>query len=158
MEQVIYNEYGEPIGTEYVREPWEEEIAEWEEDMRRAEDPWYAAAQEDAMWLAKAHAAFEEQGICVPHDVEEILAREMRKKARKRDEERQLEKAKPFVDLLNSMIKDCGAYAVYQPETIDEIAYTEIHFKNYKAVTRDALEAVYDAADKAGIEYGFIEM
>lgn len=158
MEQMIYNEYGEPIGTEYVREPWEEEEAEWEENMRRAEDPFYAAAQEDEAWLARAHAAFEMQGIDVPRDVEERLAQEMRKKARKRDEERQLAEAQPFVDLLNSMIKDCGAYAVYQPETIDEIAYTEIHFKNYKAVTKDALEAVYDAADKAGIEYHFIEM
>lgn len=158
MEQMIYNEYGEPIGTEYVREPWEEEIAEWEENMRRAEDPWYAAAQEDEMWLAKAHAAFEEQGICVPYDVEERLAQEMRKKARKLDEERQLKKAQPFVDLLNSMIEDCGAYAVYQPETIDEIAYTYIAFNNIKAVTKEALDLVYDAADKAGIEYGFIEI
>jgi len=158
MEQMVYNEYGEPIGTEYVREPWEEEEAAWEESMRRAEDPFYAAAQEHEEWLAKAHAAFDEQGICVPYEVEEILAQEMRKKARKLDEERQLKKAKPFVDLLNNMIDGCGAYAAYQPETIDEIAYTEIRFKNYKAVTKDALEAVYDAADKAGIEYHFIEM
>ena len=158
MEQMIYNEYGEPIGTEYVREPWEEEIAEWEENMHRAEDPLYAASQEDAMWLARAHAAFEEQDICVPHEVEEILAKEMRKKARKHDEEMQLAKAQPFVDLLNSMIDGCGAYAVYQPETIDEIAYTFIAFNNIKAVTKEALNLVYDAADKAGIEYGFIEI
>lgn len=158
MEQMIYNEYGEPIGTEYVREPWEEEEAEWEENMRRAEDPFYAAAQEDEMWLAKAHAAFEEQGIDVPSDVEEILAKEMRKKARKREEEEQLAKAQPFVDLLNSMIDGCGAYAVYQPETPIEVAYTYIGFNNHKVVTKDSLNAVYDAADKAGIEYGFIEM
>ena len=158
MEQVIYNEYGEPIGTEYVREPWEEEIAELEERMHRAEDPWYAAAQEDEAWLAKAHAAFEEQGIRVPRDVEERLAQEMRKKARKRVEEEQLAKAQPFVDLLNSMIEGCGAYAVHQPETIDEIAYTYINFKNHKVVTKEALDAVYDAAEKAGIEYGFIEI
>lgn len=158
MEQVIYNEYGEPIGTEYVREPWEEEEAAWEENMRRAEDPWYAAAQEDAMWLEKAHAAFEMQGIDVPYDVEARLAQEMRNKARKRDEEQQLAKAQPFVDLLNSMIDGCGAFAVYQPETPDEIAYICIAFNNIKAVTKDALEAVYDAADKAGIRYGFIEL
>lgn len=158
MEQVIYNEDGEPIGTEYVREPWEEEIAEWEENMHRAEDPLYAASQEDAMWLARAHAAFEEQDICVPHEVEEILAKEMRKKARKRVEEEQLARAQPFVDLLNNMIDGCGAYAVHQPETIDEIAYTYIKFDNRKVVSKDALNAVYDAAEKAGIEYNCIEL
>lgn len=158
MEQVIYNEYGEPIGTEYVRDAWEEQEAIWEENMRMAEDPWYAAAKEDEMWLAKAHAAFEEQGIQVPYDVEKRLAQEMRKKARKREEERQLAEAQPFVDLLNSMIDGCGAYAVHQPETIDEIAYTYITFNNYKVVTKEALDAVYDAADKAGIEYSFIEL
>lgn len=47
MIQTIYNEYGEPIGTETVRTQYEEEIAYCEEMDRRAEDPFYAARIEE---------------------------------------------------------------------------------------------------------------
>jgi len=155
MEQMIYNEWGEPIGTEYVRDAWEEQEAMWEEQMRMADDPLYAMQVENEAWLAKAHAAFESQGIQVPYDVEKRLAQEMRKKARQLEEERQLAMAQPYVDLLNRMIEGCGACARHQPETIDEVAYTYIEFKDAKKVTKDAIKMVNEEASKTGINYDF---
>lgn len=155
-QQAIYNEDGELIGTEYVRDSFEEQEAEWEEEMLRAEDPLYAASQENAAWLAKAHLAFEMQGIEVPYDIEKRLAQEMRKKAARLKEESQLEKAKPLVLLFNNMIEGCGAYAIHVPETPDEIAYTYISFKN--KVTKNDVSKVCAMADEKGIDYSWIDI
>lgn len=126
--QVIYNEYGEPIGTEYVRDQWEQEEAEWEEDMRCAEDPLYAASKENQRWYNAACAAFEERGITVPDDVIRALAREMRIKQREEEEAKALAVAQPAVDLLNELLPASKAKAYYYPETVDECSFTEIHF------------------------------
>ena len=80
-----YNDDGEPLGYEYERDPYEEEIAHWEEMDRRANDPHYAASQENKEWLRRAYAAFENQGIEVPHDVVQRLAGEMKKSETKKE-------------------------------------------------------------------------
>ena len=54
------------MGIEYVRDQYEEEEAWCEEMQMRAEDPFYAARQEDEYWFQQACACFEEKGIQVP--------------------------------------------------------------------------------------------
>lgn len=149
MYQTVYNEYGEPMGTEYVREPWEEEIAYYEEMDRRAEDPIYAASVENQRWYNAACAAFEDRGIEVPEDVIAALAREMRLKKRREDEARALNEVQPLVDLLNEIAPECEAKAYYYPETPIEIATTEIHFLGKNPSDEDI-----DKVKKACIERG----
>lgn len=148
MEQVIYNEYGEPIGTEYVRDQYKEEEAEWEEQMRCADDPFYAASKENQRWYDEACAAFKERGITVPEDVIMALAREMRIKKQKLDEEKALANAKQAVNLLNELLPSCKAEAHYYPETVDEIAYTEIHFNGTKPSEEEIKMAIDVGATK----------
>ena len=139
MEQIVYNGYGEPIGTEYIRDCLEEEIAYCEEMDRRAEDPMYAASVENQMWYNAACAAFKERGIKVPEDVIAALSREMRRKKREVEEQEALREAEPVVNLFNKLIPNCGAEAIYYPETVDEIGYTEIHFKKHPTKCEIAL-------------------
>jgi len=130
IQQVVRNSEGEPMGIEYVRDQYEEEEAYCEEMQMRAEDPMYAASQERAEWYAKALACFEEQGIEVPNSVVEILSNEMRKKAAKEEEERQVAEVQPIVDFLNEHLPQCEWYANYYPESYDEVAHVEIGCKN----------------------------
>lgn len=149
--QTVYNEYGEPMGTEYVREAWEEEIAYYEEMDRRAEDPIYAASVENQMWYNAACAAFEDRGIEVPEDVIAALAREMRLKKRREDEKKALDDVQPLVDLLNELVPNCNAKAYYYPETPIEIATTEIHFLGYYPSDED-IDKVKEAVAERGLD------
>lgn len=139
MERTVLNEWGEPIGTEYVPTQYEEEIAYFEEMDRRAEDPFYAASKELEAWHAAACRAFDAQGIHVPYDVEMALAREMKKKSLKIKEAKALAEAKPVVDFLNKIFPDGDAYANYYPETADEWGYVEIDFHG-KTPTKEEMK------------------
>lgn len=147
MMQTIFNNEGEPIGTEYIRCQFEEEEAEWEENMRCAEDPMYAAQKEERRWYNEACAAFEERGIQVPEDVINALSRELRLKEQYRQEKKALAEVKPVVDFLNGLFPNSKATAHYYPETCDEISYTEIHFDGVRP-TRTEIEY----AIKIGLE------
>jgi hypothetical protein len=141
---MVYNEDGEPLYIDNVYDAYEQEEAEWEERMHCADDPMYAAQKENEMWLAKAYACFEEQGITVPYSVVEILADEMRKKQMKLEEEREIAKVQPLVDFINKKIPDCGCYAMYVAPTPAEYGYVELHYK--KEPYREDMEAIMDEA------------
>lgn len=147
MIQTIYNEYGEPIGTETVRTQYEEEIAYCEEMDRRAEDPFYAARIEEQEWYNKACAIFEENGIVVPDDVIAALSRELRKKEAEREEQKALAEVQPVVDFLNKYFPN-KFYARYDPPTPDEYGYAYVDFNgNYsERPYRDEVEALIPIA------------
>ena len=147
--QVVYNEYGEPIFVDNVRDMYEEEEAWCEEMQMRSEDPIYAMQQEQEAWYRKACLCFEEQGIDVPDDVRRRLAEEMRKKKEKLEEEQKLAEAQPAVDFINSKLPNCGCYARYNYPTPAEFGYVEIDFENppYK----DEIEAITEEALKQDI-------
>ena len=147
MITTVFNEYGEPIGTEYIRDQWEEEEAEWEENMRCAEDPSYAAHKEERRWYNEACAAFEERGIEVPEDVIYSLSRELRKKEQERKEKKALEESRPAVDLLNELLPTSNAHAYYYPETCDEVEQVEIHFDGVRPTRAEIEHAI-----KVGLE------
>ena len=128
--QVVLNEYGEPMGFEYVRDQYEEEEAWCEEMDMRANDPSYAASQEDEYWYRQACACFEEKGIEVPEDVIQSLKRELRKKEDKRIEEKMLKEAEPTLNYLNKKLPHCHFTSYYYPESWDEVAQVEIHCEN----------------------------
>lgn len=143
--QTVFNEDGEIIGTEYVRDQYEEEIAICEEMDMRAEDPLYAAHQENQRWYNIACSIFEERGIRVPEDVIRSLSRELRRKEAELEEKEALDRVQPVVDFLNKQFPDGDAEAYYYPETYDEIAQTEIHF-NGKEPTRKEMEDILPLA------------
>ena len=148
--QTVTNDEGEPLGTEYIREPYEEEEAHWEEMNRRAEDPMYAASQENERWLQAAYNAFEQQGIEVPQDVVYRLAQEMRRKQRETAKESEMQQMKPYVDFIQKMGYDARAY--YQPETPDEVAYGYIEaYKDGKSISREDARKIIDAALGQGL-------
>ena len=130
IQQVVKNEYGEPMGIEYVRDQYEEEEAWCEEMQMRAEDPMYAASQEDAYWYSQALACFEEKGIEVPRSVVETLKSKLREKEQKRQEEAALKEAEPTLRYLNEKLPQCKFSSVYYPESWDEVAQVEIHCEN----------------------------
>lgn len=147
--QVVYNQYGEPLYVDNVRDVYEEEEALCEELQMRSDDPFYAMNQENEMWFRKACACFEEQGIDVPYDVKRRLAEEMRKKKEKLEEECEMAKAKPVVDFINSKLPNCGCYAYYNYPTPDEIGYIEIDYKN--CPYRDEIAALEQDALNKGL-------
>lgn len=130
IQQVVRNEYGEPIGFEYVRDQFEEEEYLCEEMQMRAEDPMYAAMREKEEWIARATRAFEDNGVEVPYYVKEAWVKEMRQLQWKNEEEKAMKEVMPFVDFLNKMMPDAKWYAIYYHETHDEVAYTEIDYTN----------------------------
>ena len=153
MERVVFNEWGEPMGTEYVPTQYEQEIADWEERDRCASDPYYARMRELEQWQRKARMAFEEQGIRVPFDVEERLAEEMMNKAQKLEEERQLEMARPVVDFFQEMFPNTHVWAMYYPPTPCEIGEVEIKFDtNGRRITKEEIRKAIDIAYERGIE------
>lgn len=153
MERTVLNEWGEPIGTEYVPTQDEEEIAYFEEIDRCASDPYYARMRELEQWQQKARMAFEEQGIRVPFDVEERLAEEMMEKARKLEEDRQLEMAKPVVDFFGKMFPDVHVWAMYYPPTPCEIGQVEIKFDtNGRTITKEEIRKAIHLGYERGIE------
>ena len=129
-QQVVRNSEGEPMYIENVRDQYEEEEAYCEEMQMRAEDPMYAASQEDAYWYQQAVACFEEKGIEVPEDVIQSLKCELWKKEEKRQEEKALKEVEPTLNYLNEKLPNCQFYANYFPESWDEIAHVEIGCKN----------------------------
>lgn len=65
------------------------------------------------------------------------------------EEEREMAKAKPVVDFINSKLPNCGCYARYNYPTPDEIGYVEIDFEQQPY--RDAIEAITDEAKEQDI-------
>ena len=129
-QQMVYNEYGEPMYVENVMDAQEEQEFYWEEMQMRADDPMYAAMREKEEWIARATAAFEEQGIEVPYYVKEAWVKEMRNLQRKNEEEKVMSKVRPFVDFLNRMMPNAEWYANYYGETPDEEAHVEVDYTN----------------------------
>lgn len=152
MIQTIYNEYGEPIGTETVRTQYEEEIAYCEEMDRRAEDPFYAARIEEQEWYNTACSIFKERGIEVPDDVVRALSRELRKKEAEREEQKALEAAMPAVNLFNKFYPNL-VYARYNPPTPAEYGYVEIDFNDWSnRPYRDEVEHIFELAYQQDID------
>jgi hypothetical protein len=141
IQQVVRNEYGEPMGIEYVRDQYEEEEAWCEEMQHRAEDPLYAAQQENAYWYQQALACFEEKGIEVPPSVVRSLQIELRNKQRKIEEEKALKEVEPVINYLNEKLPQCEWYANYYPETCDEYGHVEVDCKN-RPYTWELAEAI----------------
>jgi hypothetical protein len=126
MNQVVTNEYGEPMGIEYVRDQYEEEEAWCEEMQMRAEDPMYAAQQEDAYWYQLALSCFEEKGIEVPENVVNALKCELRRKEQDRQEEKAMKEVEPILNYLKAHLPKCEWYVNYYNETPDEVAHVEV--------------------------------
>jgi hypothetical protein len=128
--RLVRNSEGEPMYVENVRDQYEEEEAWCEEMQMRAEDPLYAASQENEYWYNQALACFEEKGIEVPYDVVRALQRELRNKQQKIEEERALKEAEPTLNYLNEKLPHCKFYSRYIPESYDEVAQVEIDCEN----------------------------
>ena len=148
MEQVIRNEWGEPIGTEYIPSAYEQEIAYCEEMDRRAEDPLYAAQVEEQRWYDEACAAFEERGIKVPDDVINALSRELQKNARERAKQAAYAEMQPYVDWLKA--NGYKAVPYYEPETPweCEYKYVEVSHKDGTRLSRKELDSLIDKFNK----------
>ena len=159
IQQLVKNEYGEPMYVENVRDQYEEEIAYCEEMQMRADDPYYAARQEEKEWYDAACAVFEERGITVPEEVIDILSRELRAKEAERQEEAAINEVKPIVDYLNEKLPGCGAYPYYSPETPSEVAYVEVYFENkpyrweVESLLQDAMEKGLFIEDYVSLRY-----
>lgn len=150
-QQMRYNDEGEPIGFEYVPDQYEQEEMDWEERMRRHDDPMYAASQEAQEWYQKACRAFESQGVRVPEDVIEALAREMRRKARKAAYDAAMAKMEPLADAVRKMGYD--AEPRYESETPEEEAYYYVEVtKDGKSISRDELHKLQDTLGNKGFD------
>ena len=68
-QQMVYNEYGEPMYVENVMDAQEEYDAYCEEMQMRADDPYYAQMREKEEWIARATSVFEDYGLEVPYYV-----------------------------------------------------------------------------------------
>ena len=130
IQQVVRNEYGEPMYVENVMDAQEEQEAYFEELQMRADDPYYAQVREKEEWCAKARAAFEEQGIEVPYEMVRILAREMRKKHMEVEERKALDKVQPVVDFLNERFPNMFV-GRYEWPTLDEYGYAYVDFNDW---------------------------
>ncbi len=145
-QQVVKNEYGEPMYIENVRDQFEEEEALCDEMQMCAEDPYYAQVREKEMWCAKARAAFEEQGIEVPYDMVRILSREMRNAQQEAERQKALDEVQPVVDFLNEHFPNMfvGRYDYPTPQ---EYGYAYVDFKDWShRPYRDEVEPLIQIA------------
>jgi hypothetical protein len=140
-QQLVRNEYGEPMYVENVMDAQEENEAYWEEMQMRAEDPMYAAMREKEEWIARATRAFEDNGVEVPYYVKEAWVKEMRQLQWKNEEEKVMLKVRPLVNFLNRMMPDSKWYANYYNETPDEIAHVEVDY-THAPYKEDYLHAI----------------
>jgi hypothetical protein len=155
-QQMMYNDEGEPIGMEYVPDQYEQEEMDWEERMHRHDDPSYAAAQESQEWYQRACAAFESQGVEVPEDVKYALAREMRAKQRKEQQQAEMAKMEPLVDAIYEL--GYVAEPIYEPETPAEEAYAYINVsKNGRSISREELQNLRNALVQNGYDEALID-
>lgn len=151
MLQTIRNSEGEPIGTEYVNSPYEQEIADCEEMDFLAENPMEAVRRENETWYEKAIAAFEQQGVKVPNEVVEILARELRTKQLEADAEEALLEMQPAVDFLTNLGYRVETYYDYPTPIEYGGAYMEVYDKDGKEITREKREELRELARKQGL-------
>ena len=147
VQQMIRNEEGEVIGVDFVRDQYEEEEAWCEEMQMRAEDPFYAARQEDAYWYQQALSCFEEKGIEVPEDVIVSLKNELRKKEQDRQKEQALKEVEPTLNYLKEKLPHCEWYANYYGETADECGGVEIGCK-YRPYAWELAEVIASCGDE----------
>lgn len=154
MLQTIRNSEGEPIGTEYVREPYEQEIADCEEMDFLAENPMEAVRRENEMWYKRALAAFEQQGVEVPDKVVDILAKELRLKKLEADKEEAMMEMQPAVDFLESLGYRVETYYDYPTPIEYGYAYMEVYDKDGKRITRKQREELRDLALEQGLGIG----
>lgn len=152
MLQVVRNSEGEPIGTEYVRDPYEQEIADCEEMDFLAENPMEAVRRENEMWYERALAAFEQQGVEVPDKVVDILAKELRLKKLDADREEALLEMQPTVDFLTNLGYRVETYYDYPTPIEYGYAYMEVYDKNGKSLTREQREELRRLAYEQGLE------
>lgn len=141
IQQLVRNEYGEPMYVENVMDAQEEQEFYLEEMQMRADDPYYAQMREKEEWIARATAAFEEQGIEVPYYVKEAWIEEMRNLQRKNEEEKAMSEVQPILDFFNRMMPDAKWYANYHGATPDEIAHIEMDY-TYAPYKEDYLHAI----------------
>lgn len=127
-QQMVCNEYGEPMYVENVMDAQEEQEFYWEEMQMRADDPYYAQMREEEEWIARATSVFEDYGLEVPYYVKKAWVKEMRNLQRKNEEEKVMSKVRPFVDFLNRMMPNAKWYANYYGETPDECAHVEVDY------------------------------
>lgn len=158
-QNLVRNEYGEPMYLENVLDPQEQEETYWEEMQHRADDPWYAEQCEKEHWYYKACAIFEAEGIDVPEQVKQILAEELRKKRAKEEEDAALAEAMPTVALFNKFFPNL-LYARYCPPTPAEIGYVEVNFNDWShRPYRDEVENIFKLAIEQGINAeGYISL
>lgn len=154
MLQTIRNSEGEPIGTEYVNSPYEQEIADCEEMDFLANNPIEAARIENQRWYDKALAAFEQQGVEVPYEVVSILSRELYKKQLEADKEEALLNMQPSVDFLESLGYRVETHYDYPTPIEYGYAYMEVYDKDGKEITRKQREELRELAWKQGLEIG----
>ena len=140
-QQLVRNEYGEPMYVENVMDAQEQEEAYWEEMQMRADDPMYAAMREKEEWIARATRAFEDNGVEVPYYVKEAWVKEMRNLQRKNEEEKVMLKVRPLVNFLNRMMPNAKWYANYYNETLDEVAHVEVDY-THAPYKEDYLHAI----------------
>lgn len=151
IQQLVRNEYGEPMYVESVMDAQEENEAYWEEMQHRADDPYYAQMCEKEEWYNKALACFEEKGITVPPSVVRTLSRELRKKQIEIEEQKALNKVKPVVDFLNEYFPNMFE-ARYDWPTPEEYGYAYIDFKDYSnRPYRDEIEPLIEPAWEKGL-------
>ena len=129
-QQLVKNEYGEPMYVENVMDAQEENEFWCEEMQMRADDPMYAAMREKEEWIARATAVFEDSGLKVPYYVKEAWVEEMRQLQRKNEERKALDEVQPVLDYLCENLPHCKWYANFYPESFDEIAHVEIGCEN----------------------------
>lgn len=140
-QQLVKNEYGEPMYVENVMDAQEENEFWCEEMQMRADDPMYAAMREKEEWIARATAVFEDYGLKVPYNVKEAWVKEMRQLQMKNEEEKVMSKVRPLVNFLNRMMPDSKWYANYYNETPVEIAHVEVDY-TYAPYKEDYLHAI----------------
>lgn len=109
-QRMVRNSEGEPIGMDYEKDAYERELSDWEENMRKAEDPYYAAQEEADAWYREALRIFQSQSVQIPYLVVDILGKELRKKKeeiwykeQQETKERELAKYKPFQAFLKNL-------------------------------------------------------
>ena len=150
-QQLVRNEYGEPMYVENVMDAQEQEEAYWEEMQMRADDPYYAQMREKEEWYAKALQCFEEKGIEVPQSVVQTLARELRQKKMEIEEQKALDEVQPVVDFLNEHFPNMFE-ARYEWPTPEEYGYAYIDFKDYSnRPYRDEIESLIEPALEKGL-------
>ena len=150
-QQLVRNEYGEPMYVENVMDAQEENEAYLEEMQMRADDPYYAEMREKEEWYNKALQCFEEKGITVPPSVVKTLSRELRKKQMEIEEKKALDEVKPVVDFLNEHFPNMFE-ARYEWPTPEDCGYAYIDFKDYSnRPYRDEVEPLISPAWEKGL-------